>query len=184
MSHCWGQNKEKSPTTITAATLRARKRGLKSGETCPLFRDIFDPVKKLGYRYIWIDLLCIIHDEMDWQAESVKMAGIRAGSHLNIAVTYAPDSSHGLFVDRRLINDDPAGGPSGSLPVETFKLMATNERKSNIYIRQAQMIIHNYMTGNLWKNRELYAPLLGRAWVLQERLLVSRTIHFLLLELI
>lgn len=180
LSHCRGQNAAKSPTTTTTATLQARKRGLTFNEICPLFQDVFSLVRMSGYRYIWIDSLCIVQDdESDWQVQSMKMADIYAGSFLNIATTYAPDSSHRLFVDRYFSTNHKS-----TFPVQSFKLIADNKEKSEVHIRQSHTIDHEYICGDLRRRRWQYAPLLDRAWVLQERLLARRTLHFTLSELV
>jgi hypothetical protein len=38
------------------------------------FRDSIQVTRALGYKYIWIDSLCIIQSTADWERESVKMA--------------------------------------------------------------------------------------------------------------
>ncbi|GAB1314601.1 hypothetical protein MFIFM68171_04811 [Madurella fahalii] len=50
-------------------------------------RDIIPLARHLGFRYIWIDALCIIQDNpADWQEQATAMTAIYQGCSLNIAV--------------------------------------------------------------------------------------------------
>lgn len=57
--------------------------------------------KLLGVRYLWIDSLCIVQDNEEWQSEAAKMMSVYQGSILTLAATDAPDSHTGCFVDAR-----------------------------------------------------------------------------------
>lgn len=46
--------------------------------------------KYLGYRYLWIDSLCIIQDDhQDWQRESGRMADVYSNADLVLGATSA-----------------------------------------------------------------------------------------------
>ncbi|OCL05171.1 HET-domain-containing protein, partial [Glonium stellatum] len=52
----------------------------------------------MGYRYIWIDSLCIIQDdEKDWQTESGNMCSIFQNAALVVAATLSADAGGGCF---------------------------------------------------------------------------------------
>lgn len=64
------------------------RRGIALGELSPTFRDAVTLVHKLGYRYIWIDSLCIIQDpnaKEDWEREAPTMKDIYGNSCCNIS---------------------------------------------------------------------------------------------------
>ena len=62
------------------------------------FQDAVLITRKLGYRYLWIDSLCIIQDSAsDWQIESVKMADIYFNAVVNISADASPRSDSGIF---------------------------------------------------------------------------------------
>ena len=58
------------------------------------FKDAVSITRGLGIQYLWIDSLCIIQDDVsDWETESSRMASVFSCSWLNLAITYAADSS-------------------------------------------------------------------------------------------
>jgi hypothetical protein len=51
-----------------------------------LFKDAVAIMKGFGYRYLWIDALCIIQgDDSDWLDQSAKMAGIYENARYTVA---------------------------------------------------------------------------------------------------
>jgi Heterokaryon incompatibility protein (HET) len=88
LSYCWGK-KYQQPITTTS-NLEARQRVLHPTTLPPVFQDAITIVKKLGYRYLWIDSLCILQDSVDdWNAESAKMDQYYTSSSLNIIASAA-----------------------------------------------------------------------------------------------
>lgn len=117
--------------------------------------------RSLGIYYIWIDLLCIIRSEeslVDWKLEAPKMDKVYSRAVLNIAATGASDSSKGLFFPRR---PDALG---------EFRLDWSFKSKFSI---QYTIIDYDY-----WKHLVVNESLIRRAWVVQERLLAPRVLHF------
>jgi hypothetical protein len=120
-------------------------------------------MKRLELDYIWIDSLCIIQQEPlleDWKREAPQMAKVYSNATINIAATGARDSSVGLFF--------PRGDPSRRLP-EICLDWSFKVKSSCRYT----MLDYNY-----WKHLVEDDPLLRRAWVVQERLLAPRVLHF------
>ncbi|KAL8794951.1 MAG: hypothetical protein Q9195_002533 [Heterodermia aff. obscurata] len=111
-------------------------------------------------RYLWIDSLCIIQDSIeDWQSESGLMRHVYKNAWLNIAATAASDSSSGLFFDRvpSLVSTGTVSTCwEGSLPKGTFY----------------------FFLRDFWEDGVGRAPLNRRAWVVQERFLSRRNLHF------
>jgi hypothetical protein len=61
-------------------------------------QDAIYTVQQLGYRYLWIDYLCIIQDRpIDWKQESTVMNKVYAHSTCTIAATAATNGNDGLF---------------------------------------------------------------------------------------
>jgi hypothetical protein len=122
----------------------------------PLFQDTIQLVRRLGYRYLWIDAICIIQDsDVDWLSESAKMNEIFQGAALTIAAEAATDSSVGLF------------------SIETSK--------QNPPIVIAAYSKHNLIRGHVsegTRNRSIAGPLSLRAWTLQEQLLSRCVLRF------
>lgn len=87
-----------SPLTTISATLEKRQKAIHLEDLPPTFRDAIILTRKLGFRYIWIDSLCIIKDSHeDWTAESTQMYEIYANASLNIAASAAKHPQQGMF---------------------------------------------------------------------------------------
>jgi hypothetical protein len=64
----------------------------------PVFQDAIKIIRTLGYKYVWIDALCILQDSADdWRSESSKMNQYYKGSSLNIIAAAARDPTYGIF---------------------------------------------------------------------------------------
>lgn len=155
LSHCWRAG---MTTKLTASTYEILKQGLPVSELPQRFRDATSITSWMGIKYLWIDALCIIQDsEEDWLSESVRMGDIYANSYCNIAATSA-DTRKGCFTRRHIEMVEPY----------------------SISSPRADGIAVTYVIGydDFWSNSLLDTTLHTRGWVLQERLLSPRTIHF------
>jgi hypothetical protein len=105
LSHCWGTGTQ---FTTTLGTLQERKSEIQWTDLPPLFQDAVIIARKLGYRYLWVDSLCIIQDDpTDWDREAARMWAIYQGAELTIAATDCPDSSHRILRDVDLRSSSP-----------------------------------------------------------------------------
>jgi hypothetical protein len=157
LSHCWG---ESPPTTdspqfcTTDDNIKARRERFNFSELPKTFQDAVRITRELGIRYLWIDSLCIVQWNMeDWKHEATRMEGIYASAYCTIAATSALDSNAG-FLNR-------------------------NVNSEHIYFQNttgAQLYMCNDMDD--FDNDVEQAHLNTRAWVMQERILARRTIHF------
>jgi hypothetical protein len=156
LSHCWGGG---TSFTLKSENLEAMKRGLHVSRLPKTFQDAMRIALELGYRYIWIDSLCIVQNSADdWRRESRLMAGVYGNAVLNIAALGGSGDA-GCFRTR--------SRPLGRLPC---KIRST--RNSTLFAQMSE------------KDLDFYGPdmkqsvLLSRAWVVQERLLSKRNIFF------
>ncbi|KAK3358201.1 heterokaryon incompatibility protein-domain-containing protein, partial [Lasiosphaeria hispida] len=157
LSHCWGLAQISRLLTNNQADL---ERGIPVQTLPATFQHAIQVVRFLGIRYLWIDSLCIIQDSAgDWEVESAAMAKVYGHAHVNIAAASSLDSRGGLFFDRDpdTIRPFAAYAPGGHGPLA-----------EGWYI---------WKDDNRWVNIG-QEPLHRRGWVLQERLLSARTIHF------
>jgi hypothetical protein len=135
------------------------------------FKDAVAITRKLRIDYLWIDSLCIYQDiPSDWQTEAGSMAEVYSRSFCNIAATSARDSSGGCFFDR-----DQRMVVPGHIDTPSPELLETQIIGPPGYIIPKQYRIY---AEDFWEQGMMKQPLLQRGWVVQERLLASRTIHF------
>ncbi|KAH8802413.1 heterokaryon incompatibility protein-domain-containing protein [Xylogone sp. PMI_703] len=86
LSYCWGPVDGISKLLrTTQATLALRTERIELESMPQTFQDAITVSRKLGIRYLWIDSLCIIQDDMrDWQIESSRMAEIFSNAYLTV----------------------------------------------------------------------------------------------------
>lgn len=75
LSHCWGKRLPLSKTT--KKNVHASATFMDLGSLEQTFKDAVAVTRALGYRYLWIDTLCILQDdESDWQIECSRMDSV------------------------------------------------------------------------------------------------------------
>ncbi|KAF2750468.1 HET-domain-containing protein [Sporormia fimetaria CBS 119925] len=153
LSHCWGKLKFQ---TLTQGTLLDFIRlGLPPASLHKTFHEAIYICRYLGIDYIWIDSLCIIQDsDDDWKRESALMSEVYGGCDLNIAATAAADGNDGCFFSR---------------PRDWLCQVSTQSANGNT-------AVYNILPTR-WAEPKRNA-LGSRAWVVQERYLSRRTLHF------
>lgn len=119
LSHRWGG-------TNPVHTVRENIEDFKKDIALPLlsktFRDAIQVTRRLGFRYIWIDSLCIIQDDADdWAQEAASMGGIYHAAILNIAAASTDDpEKEGLFLDDNRSLAPPIMVRCGGVDVEAY----------------------------------------------------------------
>jgi hypothetical protein len=119
----------------------------------------------LGLKYIWIDSLCIIQDDIeDWRHEGSKMSDIYSGAYITLAATSASKGDGGFYQEvsrHRYWTTKVHSISNHKIPGSTY----------DISVRERQACIDP--AENL---QDL--PLMNRAWTLQERILSPRVVQF------
>ncbi|KAJ8462455.1 hypothetical protein ONZ45_g17925 [Pleurotus djamor] len=161
LSHRWGD-----PALILqllSETENKFRTGIQLGEMPPTFRDAALLVKRLGYQYLWIDSLCIFQDSaQDWQKEAQSMADVYSHSLCNIsAIAASFEPTEGLFCRRKM-------SPQLLFP---FRLRAEYVWSQD----EGPWIVSNDST---FDDDIEDTPLSTRGWVVQERFLARRVLHF------
>ncbi|KAL1874779.1 hypothetical protein VTK73DRAFT_198 [Phialemonium thermophilum] len=151
LSYRWGTSK---PCRTTTATKEQHQAGIRLVDLPKTFQDAVFVCKQLGVEYIWIDALCIVQDSTeDWKRESLKMGDVYRGALIVLAVHNATDTTQG-FLD-------------GSLkPKKAVRLASDGGGEIDLDSRA------NF-DADVTRSQ-----LSKRGWVVQERFLASRTIHF------
>ncbi|KAH8743415.1 heterokaryon incompatibility protein-domain-containing protein [Hyaloscypha sp. PMI_1271] len=154
LSHIWGQD---IFLTLNSGTLEHLESGFEASELPTCFHDAINTTRRFGFQYLWIDSLCIIQDSAeDWLVQSCTMDRVYSFGICNIAACNANNAQKSLFTS----SDPSLGGPffvncSWSGFPSTFS------------------VFHDW-----FEIVSEYAPLYTRGWVLQERMLSPRTMHF------
>lgn len=83
LSHRWGTQ---SFRLTTRETLEEHRKGIAFNILSPVFKEAVIITRQLGFRYLWIDSLCILQqDDEDWDRESMQMGQIYMCAVLNLA---------------------------------------------------------------------------------------------------
>jgi hypothetical protein len=156
LSHCWGKpTEDKKDWSTNRQNEKRRTQGFPVENLPQTFQDAIIVTREIGQRYLWIDSVCIIQGEGgDWETEAKKMEAVFRNAYCTIAATSAEDSTKG-FLNR---------------PLEDWQYVKVpNSSHGKVYICTS---IDDF-PGDV-----MNGVLNTRAWVLQERALSRRTIHF------
>jgi len=170
LSHVWGKAQI---ITTTTSTLAERMEGIALENLSNTFRDAVKLAREMNVRYLWIDSLCIVQNDLaDWKKESVKMGSYYSNALFNIAAVSSSDGSGGLFSMRNPLETTPCPIKI-VLPWEGGKGAVGNGKGVKGFLRGSiswdpVLQVAGFQRPPLWQ----------RAWVLQERLLTSRLLMF------
>jgi Heterokaryon incompatibility protein (HET) len=181
LSHCWGTE---GHLTTSTETLAERKAGIRIPDLPPTFRDAVQITRHLGIKYLWIDSLCILQDNIsDWEKESALMGSIYSTSYLNIVATHSGDSRGGCFSKRwvplesSIVEDIPS-----KLSMNYYEIAGNiPSEKPGIYVRLSLNLAHEEMSkfgsgeytgaGYGWRPHTDTAPLVSHCCFLLQNIL-------------
>ena len=128
-----------------------------------------------GVGYIWIDALWINQDDQsDWLRQSAEMDRIYRGTYPNIFATASLDNEGGLFKSRdpSRLNEEPLTVNVEGLPGAVSSTERHTGHNSQVN-RRCSILPAGYLFDRVDKT-----PFNARGWVLQERLMSPRILHF------
>jgi hypothetical protein len=157
LSHRW---KPENPyVTIKSTEQKHAQEGIQTKSLPRTFREGSITAKKLGLRYLWIDSLCILQDNIaDKEREMPKMADYYQNAELNVSA--ATGHNDGLWQER----DGGATQPF-NIPI-TINTPSLPRKTRKVVIRVAPIL------------EGVVSHLDSRGWILQERIFPRRTLFF------
>jgi heterokaryon incompatibility protein (HET) len=156
LSHCWGTDQGQLPLRTTKDKFKDYKKHIEFSELPQTFQDAVTVAREIDVEYLWIDSLCIIQDDSgDWEKESQKMEQVFSSAYCTISATSAKNSHEGFL----------------TFPVKEAVRIPDEEN--------SQFAVYACIASKSFKQAVDEDGLLNtRGWVLQERALSRRTIHF------
>ena len=156
LSHCWG--KHPNHLVLTTENLFSMKERIPAESLASTFTDAVTVSRCLGIQYLWIDSLCILqHGEgstEDWEEHTVAMRDVYSYCIVNISADRAASSGDGFL---------------GPYSLDLISPVNVHHPESSFH-RVVDLDLAQICLGN--------SPLSKRAWVLQERWLSPRILHF------
>ncbi|KAI1760385.1 heterokaryon incompatibility protein-domain-containing protein [Hypoxylon sp. FL1150] len=154
LSYCWGGSQPLVNSTQRKPS--SDEWAISIHELPKTFEDFIKTLRRLDFRYAWIDSLCIIQDDLnDKEREIKQMPNIYKNSDLTLCASTAHSCNEGFLQPRPDYSE-----------------------------HQLQLIMPNNKVGTLHFNfswdeiDEIDEPLDTRAWALQERLLSPRLLEY------
>ncbi|OAP61433.1 hypothetical protein AYL99_03636 [Fonsecaea erecta] len=166
LSHCWG--KTTNMTKLLTENEAAWQHGIDVSALSQNFRDAMVVTRRLGFRYLWIDALCIVQDSAaDWVEQSPQMASIYGTAALVVSAASAATSDEGFLRPRRSLCS-PLLGPSRS----KYLVAKTDVVGEYEWLRLPALSIVGRSVLN------------SRGWAAQERIMAARLLHYTTFEMI
>jgi Heterokaryon incompatibility protein (HET) len=137
-------------------------------------QDAIKVARRLGIEYLWVDSICIVQDDSDdFERESANMGKIYQQALFTIAATSARSSSEGLFNERYTDLEIPS---EQSHFVRLPYRLSGEKTVCDIFLQTERYPDHHILrpfdvelSNCEWSKR---------GWVVQERLLSRRILHY------
>lgn len=177
LSYCWGDSQAQTGRT-THHNLSSQLRGIPFRDLPSTVIDAIRLCYKLGFRFLWVDRLCIVQDDIqDWSEEASRMCEIYSRSALTISVPLCKESSQSFLAERG----------KGFREQSQFAAITHKEEfefKCNSWFYSGSSFPNKgpWFLENSWENfrknlDHSERPWLRRGWTFQEWMLSPRVLH-------
>ncbi|KAI1117642.1 heterokaryon incompatibility protein-domain-containing protein [Nemania sp. NC0429] len=173
LSYCWGNG---VCFKTTKANITDMMTGIERTSLPSVVSDAINITGVLGFKYIWVDSLCIIQDDMhDWEEESARMCSIYEGAYLTIAASSAESAD--VFLAERYQRHEPT-------VFQCHQSVASDNEEPSVHFQLALREECEYGFHNEDPvRRPDREPLHDRGWTLQEAILSTRVVFYTPTEL-
>ena len=155
LSHSWGPKPELTNPTLAG---NFGDRLQKLPEMPLTFQQAIKLVRRIGHRYLWTDSICIVQDDPDdMKAEFSTMSSVYGNAALNILASSSANSTQGCY--------NPGG-------LSTLHPCVLKWESQGVMIQPVMPSWDEVTSGSEG------GPLSQRGWVVQERHLARRAVHF------
>ncbi|KAI3341863.1 heterokaryon incompatibility protein-domain-containing protein [Ustulina deusta] len=165
LSYCWGSSQR---VVALKANVNTLQEAIPVGELGQTIRDALETTKRLGFRYLWVDALCIVQDDDKEKLQEIKkMSYIYENATAVISVGSAAAHTQGFLRPEREF----------SYPSFDFQFsMPSSDGNGNVTA--------NMTFAPVFLKFEPQHPLDKRAWTFQETELPRRRIIFSKVEVL
>jgi hypothetical protein len=159
LSYCWGGSQA---VTATRKTIQAIQNSIPLNSLGQTIQDAIETTRSLGFRYLWVDALCIIQDDdQDKIVEINKMASIYKNAVVTIAAAVSASSYEGFLRRDRTLRRKRCD----------FRFAMPDGAIGNIALAPERRYVPTH-------------PIDRRAWTFQEFILSSRILMYSDFELL
>jgi hypothetical protein len=167
LSHRWGASQHLTTTTKNIAEMHD---GFDIGILPRTFQDAAFLARNIGIRFIWIDALCIVQDNLeDWLHQSHIMGDIYMNAQVTFAIHCASDDSDG-FLERAF-----SKRPAVEEHIHSIGIGVCASADPEFDITKSSLSRRGWVYVVVLLISETFLTMYDR---LQERFLSSRTLHF------
>lgn len=173
LSYCWGPGEDaRSQTRTTRNNLQSHLEGLDFDALSPVLKDAVKTTRRLSIRYLWVDALCILQDDMsDWRAHCSAMNEIYGTARVTLIAASSRTCREGFLNPKR---------PGVQIPYQSvrrpdisgsFMLYFTHAFSEVLYFINKNLIndLHSDLNFSQWARR---------GWTFQEDALAGPRIVY------
>ncbi|KAF5507875.1 hypothetical protein CGCA056_v013034 [Colletotrichum aenigma] len=166
LSYCWGGVSQ--AVMLRTSNMSDLTSSIDAQKLDPTIRDSIIVTRELGFKFLWIDALCIIQDDYDDKVKELRRMGdIYQNATFTIVASAAKDVKEG-FLGKRAPTYETTGNPDGQVqPV--FEVQAEVDGPTG-HEQQTMILIPDKL--------DEMEPWYERAWTLQELLFSRRRLQY------